>query len=334
MSRSKWRLILRAPVVHFLVIGGLLFALCPWGASRELGRSAEEKTSIALTEADVQRLCRDWEQQYGVLPSPAAAQTLLDQAIDEALLFREAFALGLNRNDRVVRTRLITLGRSLGLAPDADDSALEHEARALSLDRADEVLRRHLVHMMQLAEAKLGPSELPTETDLRQYYERHTDRFLDPARVRLTHVYLSLDRRRESPEEDAARLLDELRRGTVDPRDAPALGEPFVRGPHVPSATRSELERTFGPEFAGAMEALPTREWTGPVRSSYGLHLVWIHERVPPRLRPLDSVHNQVLHGWLRDRSEERFRTRMRALRDRYRIERPPLDLAECTKSG
>jgi parvulin-like peptidyl-prolyl isomerase len=58
----------------------------------------------------------------------------------------------------------------------------------------------------------------------------------------------------------------------------------------------------------------------GPVRSSYGLHLVWVDERSPARVPPLAAVRSQVAHRLLAERGEERLRARLRTLRARYEI--------------
>ncbi len=323
MRRARYRL-LRVPAIHFLILGGLLFAIGPPRWSRPPA-GERERGSIVITAADACRLAREWTRQHGSPPSASEARWLFDNAIDEELLYREALALGFHRADPVVRVRLVRLARSLGLAPTGDET-LEGEARALGFDRSDELVRRHLVEMMRLAAAKLGPSDLPAESELRDYHERHPDRFRDPARVRLTHVYMSFAQRGTGAEEQAIRLLSQLRAEGIDPQDAPALGDAFIRGPHVSSASSAELERIFGPEFAHAIERIPPRAWAGPIRSSYGVHLAWIHERIPARLRPLESVRNQVLHALLRERAAERFHSRMRTLRARYRIELPLLD--------
>jgi len=66
---------------------------------------------------------------------------------------------------------------------------------------------------------------------------------------------------------------------------------------------------------------VPAGAWVGPVGSSYGLHLVWIDERMPARLPSLAEVHRQVLLRALRERGAERAEERMRLLRARYDVE-------------
>src|SRR5262245_58911808 len=106
---------MRKPLWHFIVLGALLFALHAWCAA-----------STAVVRP-------------ALVVDPAAS----DAAIDDEVLFREALAHELDR-DKVVRARLVALGRFLGLGAGANDAVVEREARALDLQRTDTIVRRHL----------------------------------------------------------------------------------------------------------------------------------------------------------------------------------------------
>src|SRR5439155_5454424 len=149
-----------------------------------------------------------------------------------------------------------------------------------------------LVEMMRLAAAWLGPEDVPTEADLDTYLAEHPDEFAAPARIRLTHVYMSTEHRGAAAATDADALLAQLR-GTP-PAAAVGPGDPFIRGAEI-DATTAELERTFGPGFADAIDAAPVQTWFGPVRSSYGLHLVWVVAREPARRPGRSEVRGRAL---------------------------------------
>jgi hypothetical protein len=242
-----------------------------------------------------------------------------EEADDEELLFREGRALGIDQSDRAVRNRLVQVGRFLDLSPGGDDAAVEREARAVGLVDGDVVIRRHVVQMMQLALAKLTPAQLPTEAEIESYYRAHADRFRDSARTSLTHVYLSADRRGKHLEQDAASLLQTLREEQSEPTDGSSRGDPFVTGPQVSGADDAELERIFGAGFASRLAILPERQWSGPVASLYGLHLVWLHERRPPRARSLATVHNQILHELAEEKAAAQLQARVEKLRESWR---------------
>jgi len=309
--------VLRAPLLHFLAIGAVLLALRAWW---EPTAASDPRGRIVLTAGDVARLRETWTAEHGVPPSDAVEEGLVRDAIEEEVLFREALARGFDRRDEAVRERLARLATFVGEEDGADREVLAREARRLGLERSDLVIRRHLVGMMRLAAARIGLAELPSEADLAGYLAQHADELARPERIRLTHVYLSAETRGGGIAQDALALLGELRTHGVAPEDAARRGDPFIRGADI-DASPGDLERTFGPEFARAVDAAPVRTWVGPVPSSYGEHLVWVHARQAGGTPPLAAVRGQVLHGWLRERSAQREREAVEAMRARYVVE-------------
>lgn len=288
---------MRSPLLHFALLGALLFvAQAVWSPAAP---PAVRPTIVVPGSAD-------------------AAAT--DAAVDDEVLFREALAREFDSSDKVVRARLVRIGRFLGLGKDAGDEAVEREARALGLQRSDPVIRRHLVEMMRLAAAKPGRQDLPSESALIAYYQQHADRFAQPARIRLTHVYLSAERRGADLERDATDLRAALRRGDVKPEAAAQLGDPFVRGAALTLTAPAQVETVFGAELAAAVGGLPERTWSAPLRSPYGLHLVWIAERIAAAPPPFAAVRNRVLHALLNERSESRLHAALQALRAQYDV--------------
>jgi len=309
--------VLRAPLLHFLLVGGVILGLrMQWNP----GDTAAPRPRIAIGPADLGRLREAWTEEHGAPPGPVAEEALVRAAIDEEVLYREALARGFDRQDAAVRERLVRLGGFVGEEAGGDRDALERQARRLGLERSDLVIRRHLVEMMRLAAAWGGEEDLPSEAELEAYLARHAEEFAEPARVRLTQVYFSEDARGGAAPGDAARLLEELRRTGEGPAAAAARGDAFIRGAEF-DGPPAALEGVFGPGFAEAVAAAPLRTWVGPERSSYGLHLVWVHAREATRTPPLAAVRGRVVHSWLRECSEQRAEGVMRALHARYDIE-------------
>ena len=77
--------LLRAPLVHFLVLGGALLAVRGW-----LDPALPPRPRLVIHAADVARLAETWTEEHGAPPDAAAKQRLLDEAIDEEVLYREA----------------------------------------------------------------------------------------------------------------------------------------------------------------------------------------------------------------------------------------------------
>ena len=97
--------LLRAPLAHFLALGGALLALRGW-----LDPPRPARPRVVISAADVGRLAEAWTEEHGSPPDAAARARLVSKAIDEELLYREALARGFDHQDDTVRERLVRLG--------------------------------------------------------------------------------------------------------------------------------------------------------------------------------------------------------------------------------
>jgi peptidyl-prolyl cis-trans isomerase C len=118
------RAAVREPLLHFVLIGALLFAVTA------LRQKQSENAEIRITAGEVAQLAAFWETQSQRKPSAEELRGLIEERIDEEVLAREAVRLGLDRNDVIVRRRL-----AQKMAFVSDDLAAvaeppEHELRA------------------------------------------------------------------------------------------------------------------------------------------------------------------------------------------------------------
>jgi len=308
---------LRSPAAHFVALGTTLFVLRryatpPWSVPGP---------TVVVTAARLMQLRAAASRGSAAASSEDAA--ILAQASDEAILLREALALGIDRDDQSIRGRLTEKMRFL--AGSNDDYAataqetLYHQALALHLDRDDPLVRGLLVQKMRLLLKRSAPLEPPDDATLRAYMEEHAERYAQPARIDLHHVFLA---RRGSTDEAAelvARTLrDRLETQHVTAPDAVRLGDPFPASGSLRAQSPRELSRLFGPDFASAVMVLAPRTWSGPIRSAYGMHLVWVDDKIEPGWPSVDAVRSRLTAQWSEERQMEQLETRMRELRAKY----------------
>lgn len=117
--------LLREPLLHFLVLGAGVFALFAAFDDTPPPVAADR---LEVTEADAARLAQQFEATWRRPPTRDELSGLIDARIREEVLVREATALGLDRDDAVVRQRLATkmtfLTESGAEAVEATDAAL------------------------------------------------------------------------------------------------------------------------------------------------------------------------------------------------------------------
>jgi hypothetical protein len=198
-----------------------------------------------------------------------------------------------------------------------DEEILYREALALGLDRGDVIVRRRLIQKMEFVSRDAAPAVEPSAAELQRFLDVHADRYREPLAASLRHVFLARDRRGDALASDAARILAELRTGA----DPGALGDPFLQGSAFARRTPRELEAIFGRPFAEAVSTLPAGAWSGPIPSSYGLHLVLVSERNEPGAPRLADVRARVRRDWIDEHREEADRAALRRLRDRHPVE-------------
>jgi peptidyl-prolyl cis-trans isomerase C len=94
------RTALREPLLHFALIGALLFAFTAWRQQQH------DRAEIRITSGEIAQLAAFWETQSQRTPTSQELRGLIEERIDEEVLAREAVRLGLDRDDVIVRRRL------------------------------------------------------------------------------------------------------------------------------------------------------------------------------------------------------------------------------------
>ena len=311
------------PAAHFLAIGVALFAL-ERAAAPSRPRPAPLPAPL-LAPDRLAQLRADFTRQNGTPPSADDERALVRQAMDDEIFYREAVARGLDRDDPGIRHRLVEKARFLavGEAPEGvDEERFYREALALHLDRDDLFVRRMLAMKMRLLVERNTDRTPPDDGVLQAWLDRHGDRYREPERTSLWHVFVA-STRGATLARDAEALLARLRAGDVSPDAAARLGDPFPFGTHLRGQSARDLTKHFGEEFAAAIPGLPVGAWAGPVRSAHGLHLIRVEAREPARVSPLAAVRARVLAEVLEDRRRVRLAAALDALRMKYGVTAP-----------
>jgi hypothetical protein len=201
-----------------------------------------------------------------------------------------------------------------------DDEVLVREALALGLDRGDAVVRRRLIQKMEYLIENTEPVAAPTDAELATYLAANAARYAAPARVSLTHVFVSAQRAGAGAADEAAALRAQLEAGA----DPSGLGDPFPRGGEVRLHSQAELASTFGAAFAAEVVRLTEGAWSPPIRSSFGVHVVRVTEKRAGAEPTLAAVRAQVERDWREDRRRLLDREARARLRARYHVRTEP----------
>ncbi len=271
---------LREPLLHFLLLGAAMFAA--YSYLQPAGGGVESSKQIALTLDDLRQLDLLFESQWQRPPSPEEFRNLVEDKIQEDVLYREALAMGLDKDDTIVKRRMAQKLQFL-----AEDVAAAHE---------------------------------PTTDELKAWFEKNSDKFAMPSRVSFRHLYFSTDRRGKRARDDAAQALARIAGEPEDSKLAASLADPFMFQDYYGDRTPEQLGKEFGPPFAQAVAKLAPGSWQGPIESGYGWHLVFVDTVIPGRIPAFEEVEEDVKTAWLGDQKQQAWRTAYDAMRAKYTV--------------
>jgi len=196
------------------------------------------------------------------------------------------------------------------------EEILYREGISMGLEREDQVIRRRVAQKMMFFADGVTASE-PGDEELQAWLARHPERYRLPAVYTLQQVYFDEQRPADELQRAVAEALRQLRGGAQNRAD---VGDPILLPATLDDASETEIGRLFGVEFANALAPLAVGEWTGPIRSAYGLHLVRIDAHDPGRAAVLDDVRAAVLRDFLNDQSNQLNEAFFQALKSRYTV--------------
>jgi peptidyl-prolyl cis-trans isomerase C len=274
---GRW---LREPLLHFLLLGVALFVVSGYV---HRGRSGVESSrEVALTLDDLQQLDIYFESQWRRPPTPEEFNHLVENKVQEEVLYREALAMGLDKDDTIVK--------------------------------------RRMVQKMQFLAEDVGAAHEPATAELKIWYEKNGEKFALPARATFRHVYFSFDRRGQRAHDDAVEALAKIAGQPEDSKLAASLADGFMFQDYYGDRASEQLAKEFGPTFAQGLFQLKPGSWQGPVESGYGWHLVWIESVTPGRIPAFEEVEPDVKTAWLADQKNEAWRKAYESMRAKYTV--------------
>ena len=287
---------LREPLVHFFIGGLFLYAVIT-----ALGPAATEGDASVIPVND-EALVLYLQYQDKAFDTPGAVKALA--AMDIA-----------------ARARLE--------ADYIRDEVMVREAKALGLARNDEVIRRRLIQKMDFIMQGFAPIDQAIENnELNAYFTANTDLYKIGAEASFTHIFFNGEKRGAAEALAAAKaLLPQLNGAAVPFEKAGAYGDRFYFLRNYVKRSRKLIADHFGNEMTTKVFAnTASNQWIGPFISQYGAHLLLLREKTPPRAPALAEVSDQVLADIRRERTDKARAAAVGKLTKKYTLQRSKVE--------
>jgi peptidyl-prolyl cis-trans isomerase C len=262
----------------------LLIGAVIYGAYGVFAPPAEEdRDATVVVDANrISSFVAQWQARWNRPPTQRELDGLIDNYVREEILFRQ--------------------GEVMGLAQD------------------DPVFRRRIAQRVELLAADLSRLAEPTEDELEQYLQDNINQFSGPVRLTFVQVFFDPDVREETTLDAAKATLAQLRAAGVPDPQALSVGDRTMVPDYFDAASELEIRKRLGGGFTDTVMGLEPGSWHGPVLSGFGVHLVYVFERMPAPVPLLADVQPQVLEAWHTTRVAEFQQQFYQQLKSRYEV--------------
>jgi hypothetical protein len=284
------RKLAREPLLHFLILGAVIFAVYAVRTRHNVDKPGE----IVVTQGAIENLVTGFTRTWQRPPTEEEFNGLLRDYVRQEAAYREALALGLDRDDMIVR--------------------------------------RRLQQKLEFLSAEVGATGEPGDDELNQFPRAHTAAFRSEPRVWFQQIYFNPQLRGGDAHARAAALLAALQHAGTG-RGASQLGDPFLLEPGFKDLSLTDVKKTFGEKFAASLAVIPVGAWQGPLDSGYGVHLVLLEQRSEGRLPALAEVRDQVRREWQEAKRREATDKLYEAILKRYTVRIEPVPTKTVAQS-
>lgn len=227
------------------------------------------------------------EKTWNRSPTNFEMKNLLQQSIREEVLYREAIALGLDKNDAIVR--------------------------------------RRMKQKMEFLFTDISDLSKPKEQQLQQFLVEHSEKFIQSERYSFRHLFYSSDKRglqAKSDAESGLSIMTASKDKNTQLKNAHqlAMADHFMFDSQFDNVDDNGISRIFGQQFFDKVKLLKIHQWQGPIVSPFGEHLVYIESKQAAYLPPLEAIRSSVVDEFQTAQRQRINKSFYQALEDKYRL--------------
>lgn len=253
----------RDPFVHFIILGSVVFTVFS-----SVNNDDTEGKTIVVSTMDVARLVSQWQTQYSRPPTKEQTAAIVDQFVQQEILYREA--------------------------------------RKLNLGEDDVIIRRRMVQKYQFLSEDMLEVPVPTDAQLSAFFEANKTRYIISPKTSFYHIYFGEDFNRGSDEllkaeDKALRTISKLNSSSAEENQWRDYGDAFMLQREYAARSDQDIAELFGRAFSASLGRQVENQWVGPIQSAYGWHAVKIVGRTALHQQSLAAIKDDVFADYAAD---------------------------------
>ncbi|MFL2707362.1 MAG: peptidyl-prolyl cis-trans isomerase [Gammaproteobacteria bacterium] len=191
-----------------------------------------------------------------------------------------------------------------------DEEILYREALLLGLDKEDRIIKRRLAQKISFLKEESIPN-IPTKDEILKYYDDNKGEYFVDKTFTFTHLFFSSE---NNSEERAVNSYKDIIKGF----DVNA--DPFFLGKNFTNKTLTNINSDFGKNFGDYFQNIAINEWSEPIESPFGHHLVYVFNKNDGYYPDITKIYKKVEMDLLQDKRDQAVKKFIDEIKSEYKV--------------
>lgn len=277
---KKFKRFIKEPVIQFMGIGLLMFLANTYILQSDY--SDDNEYIVTLTAGEVDAMKEIWTSKWQRPPTEIEMKGMINQRIEEAILFKEAVKLG--------------------------------------LDKDDDIIRQRMSQKLEFLTNDLVKPDTATIEEVQLYFDKNIENYIAPETITITQLFVDPKTYQSSLDQEVKTRLEKLNVLDISSSSVSNYGDTFLLQSYFPDKSQIALAKLFGSEFAKSIFELETETWVGPINSQYGVHLVYVINKTPAIIPELKTIKELVTEDLYREEQQKINKLYIDGILARYEV--------------
>lgn len=266
----------------------------------------------AVTEREIERILEPIYEQYRGLyygdelikKLEEVRSKVLDQLVEDKLILSEAKRLEIPIDEKDIDARVREVSKRFASQEEMERALVE---QGLTLK---ELRRSYKEQMMvrRLIDSKIGSTIMISPVEIKAYYEKHSNEFVQPAQVKVANILIRP--KADLPPDKAKALAQELHDRLRQGGDFAAVAKQYSEGPHA--AEGGEMgylkKGDLLPEIEKIIFELKPGEISPVIETSLGYHIFKVEDRMERQGKTFSDVRREIEETLFREKVRDKIR--------------------------
>jgi len=169
------------------------------------------------------------------------------------------------------------------------------QGKELGLIENDSIIKRRVQQKIEFMLRDSIAGIEPAREELEAYLMEHKEQYTIAPVYTFKHIYINPEQH-----DDLHAFILKLQSDNLD-KNYRNVGDSIMMQSEFVNISATQIARLFGQEFSKSLDKLSLKQWQGPVKSGYGVHLVFIEKKIPEHIATLKEVEKQLRRDFRAD---------------------------------